>query len=324
MVDKVLVTGGTGFVGGAVLRGLSARGRSAVAAVRSPDAVLPAGVPAFTTGDLDSDTVWQSAFEGVSVVVHAAARVHVMRETADGCLAEFRRINVTGTLNLARQAAEAGVRRFVFISSIKVNGERTQPGQAFRNDDPPLPVDPYGLSKSEAEQRLTELAHQFGMEFVVVRPCLVYGPGVRANFLSMLHWLDKGVPLPLGAIHNQRSLLALDNLVDLIVACTEHPAAANQIFLAADGEDLSTTALLRRLGDALGTPARLVPVPTAILRAGAALIGKRAIAERLCGSLQVDISKTRSILGWKPPLSVDEGLARTVEWYRASHRGGGA
>lgn len=317
--ENILVTGAGGFVGERVCEAVAARGGRIYPVVRRAESEKQIAI-----GDIGPLTDWSSALDGVDVVVHLAARVHLMSDGAVDPLAEFRRVNVAGTRALAEQAARAGVGRLVFVSSIKVNGENTSPDAPFTSDDLPRPADPYGVSKHEAEQVLRWVSAETGMEVVVIRPCLVYGPGVRANFLSMLRWLDKGVPLPLGAIHNQRSLLALDNLVDLIVTCTEHPAAANQTLLAADGKDLSTTALLRRLGDALGTPARLVPVPTAILRAGAALIGKRAIVERLCGSLQVDISKTRSVLGWKPPLSVDEGLARTVEWYRASHRGGRA
>lgn len=250
-------------------------------------------------------------------MVHAAARVHVMDDRASDPLAEFRRINVQGTLNLARQAAAAGVRRFVFISSIKVNGEATKLGIPFSADDIPAPLDPYGVSKMEAEQGLREIAAQTGMEVVIIRPPLVYGPGVKANFRAMMHWLTRGVPLPLGAIHNRRSLVALDNLVDLIVSCLDHPAAANQTFLVSDGEDLSTTQLLRRMGRALGKPVRLIPVPPALIKVGATLMGKRAVAQRLCDSLQVDISKTRQLLGWSPLLSVDEGLKKAAQGYLA-------
>jgi UDP-glucose 4-epimerase len=236
-----------------------------------------------------------------------------MHDKAADPLTEFRKVNVEGTLNLARQAAEAGVRRFIYISSIKVNGEQTFLGQLFTEDDLPAPLDPYSISKYEAEEGLRKLAQQTGMEIVIIRPPLVYGPGVKANFLAMMRWLRKGVPLPLGAIHNQRSFVALDNLVDLIVTCIDHPAAANQTFLVSDGEDLSITGLLRRMGLALGRPARLIPVPVFLLTAGAALVGRRDMAQRLCGSLQVDISKAQTLLGWKPPISVDEGLHRTAQ-----------
>ncbi len=313
----ILVTGATGFIGKAVLERLLAKDQARYVAVAArnggqqwPEKALPR-----VRGDLEPSTDWSVALEDVSAIVHCAARVHVMDDTATDPLAEFRRINVQGTLNLARQAAAKGVQRFVFISSIKVNGEATQSGAPFFADGISAPLDPYGVSKMEAEQGLHEISAQTGMEIVVIRPPLVYGPGVKANFAAMMRWLKRGVPLPLGAIHNQRSLVALDNLVDLIVTCLTHPAAANQTFLVSDGEDLSTTQLLRRMGNALGQPARLIPVPASLLRLGAALVGKPELAQRLCGSLQVDISKTRELLGWRPPVSVDEGLRRAAEGY---------
>lgn len=313
--DMILVTGATGFVGRALIDLLVKRGYSVRAAMRRAGAFTAAGASVVTVGELSAETDWSAALAGVDAVVHAAARVHVMQEAAADPLMEFRRVNVQGTLQLARQAAAEGVRRFVFISSIKVNGEATQPGHPFTADDAPAPLDPYGVSKMEAEQGLREIAVQTGMEVVIIRPPLVYGPGVKANFRALMGWLTRGVPLPLGAIHNRRSLVAMDNLVDLIVICVDHPAAANQTFLASDGEDLSTTQLLQCMGRALGKPARLIPVPSTLLKLGAALLGKPAIAQRLCGSLQVDISKTRQLLGWKPPVPVDEGLKRAAEGY---------
>jgi nucleoside-diphosphate-sugar epimerase len=264
-------------------------------------------------GSLAVDTVWREALEGMDAVVHVAARVHVMADTAADPLAEFRRVNVAGTLNLACQAALAGVKRFVFLSSIKVNGECTQSGRPFCADDKPGAQDPYAISKLEGELGLMEIAANTGMEVTIIRPPLVYGPGVRANFLSMMQCLQRGIPLPLGAIRNKRSLVALDNLVDLIITCLGHPAAANQVFLAGDGEDLSTTELLRRMGLALGKSVRLVPIPHSWLKVGATLLGRRDLAQRLCGSLQLDISKARVLLGWKPPISVDEGLRRAAQ-----------
>ena len=250
--------------------------------------------------------------KGVNAVVHLAARVHVMQDSAADPLAAFRLTNVQATLNLARQAAAAGVHRFIFVSSVKVNGESTQTGQVFGADDRPHPVDAYGISKSEAEDGLRALAGESGMEVVIIRPPLVYGPGVKANFAAMMRWLHRGLPLPLGSVHNQRSLVALDNLVDLIAVCLFHPGAVNQTFMASDGEDLSTTRLLKCLGQALGKPARLLAVPPLILTTGAALVGQSHIAKRLCDSLQVDIGKTRSLLGWAPPVSVDVALAQTA------------
>ncbi|UUZ71752.1 SDR family oxidoreductase [Polaromonas sp. P1(28)-8] len=311
----ILVTGATGFVGSSLVVRLVREGIETRACVRRDHVELPEGVQAVRVDNLTAETDWHHALSGVEVVVHAAARVHVMQDAATDPLQEFRRVNVQGTLQLARQAAAAGVRRFVFISSIKVNGEATQPGHPFTADDAPAPLDAYGISKMEAEQGLRELAAQTGMELVIIRPPLVYGPGVKANFQAMMRWLARGMPLPFGAIHNQRSLVALDNLVDLIVTCIHHPAAANQTFLVSDGEDLSTSQLLRRMGQALGKPARLIPVPPALLKVGAASVGKPAFAQRLCGSLQVDISKTRQLLGWRPPVSVDVGLKKAAEGY---------
>jgi nucleoside-diphosphate-sugar epimerase len=228
---------------------------------------------------------------------------------------EFRRTNVEGTLNLARQAAVAGVRRFVYISSIKVNGEATPLDRPFRATDHAAPVDPYAVSKHEAELALQQLAADSALQVVVIRPPLVYGPNVRANFRSMMGWLLRGLPLPLGAINNKRSLVGLDNLCDLIATCAEHPAAAGQTFLASDGEDVSTTELLRRLGLALGRPARLLPVPGRLLQAGLAALGRPDIGQRLCSSLQVDIAATRETLGWSPAVSLAEGLSRTAKTY---------
>ncbi|WP_460418434.1 UDP-glucose 4-epimerase family protein [Pseudomonas sp. microsymbiont 2] len=315
MSSTVLLTGATGFVGKAVLADLAGRGHAVRAAIRSAAPAEFEAAP-FSIAAIDAETDWRAALEGVEVVIHSAARVHVMNDTEADPLAAFRKVNVEGTLNLARQAVAAGARRFVFISSIKVNGEGTVSGRPYRADDEPAPADPYGISKMEAEQGLRELAMRTGLEVVIIRPVLVYGPGVKANFLAMMRWLDKGVPLPFGAIHNRRSLVALDNLVDLVRLCTTHPAAANQTFLVSDGEDLSTTSLLQRMAKALGKPARLLPVPAALLALGATLLGRRALSQRLCGSLQVDIEKTRSLLGWTPPVSVDRALAKAARHYQ--------
>ena len=262
---------------------------------------------------LSAGSDWSAAVLKQDAVIHAAARVHVMKDQMSNPLAGYRCVNVDGTLQLAKQAAAAGVKRFIFISSVKVNGEATLPGIPFSAEDAPAPLDPYGVSKLEAEQGLREISAQTGMEVVIVRPPLVYGPGVKANFASMMLWVARGVPLPLGSIRNSRSMVALDNLVDLLVTCLKHPAAAGQTFLVSDGEDVSTTQLLRRTAQAMGKPSRLLPVPVDLLQWGAALAGKRDVAQRLCGSLQVDISKTRQLLGWSPPLTLDQGLKKAVE-----------
>lgn len=318
----ILITGATGFVGSALARRLVIDDSKfeVRAAVRSNDAIMPRGVHGALVGDISANTDWKESLKNVSTVVHLAARVHVMNDTIADPLSEFRRVNVQGTLNLAKQAAEAGVRRFLFISSIKVNGEQTIPGDPFRAEKEPTPADPYGISKLEAEQGLKELASRTGMDVVIIRPPLVYGPGVKANFQSMMRWLQLGIPLPLGAIRNQRSLVSLDNLIDLITVCIGHPAAVNQTFLVSDGEDLSTPQLLMRMGRALGSPARLLPVPTPLLNFAGALTGKGEIIKRLCESLQVDITHTRKVLEWTPPQSVDEGLKKTAEGFlREAH-----
>lgn len=316
-MKRIMVTGGSGFVGRTLLERLHQEGYGLIAPSRAALAQAPVGVVNPLVGGLAADVDWSASLEGAAVVIHSAARVHVMNDTAADPLVEFRKANVDGTLSLARQAAAAGVQRFIFISSIKVNGEGTELGHPYHADDTPDPQDPYGVSKMEAEQGLRALASETGMDVVIIRPVLVYGPGVKANFRSMMSWLRRGIPLPLGATGNKRSLVAVDNLVDLIATCIDHPAAANQTFLVSDGEDLSTTQLLQRMGKALGRPARLLPVPASLLQAGAAMLGRRAIAQRLCGSLQVDIGKTRELLGWAPPVSVDDALRKTARAFEA-------
>jgi nucleoside-diphosphate-sugar epimerase len=317
----ILVTGASGFVGARLLQRLHRQERRAVtAAIRRPQPLQSGDPPVVVIPGLDATTDWSPALAGADVIVHLAARVHVMRDAASDPLQEFRRINVAGTINLARQAAAQGVRRFVFVSSIKVNGEITAPGCRFSADLAPAPQDPYGISKLEAENGLKEVARQAGMELVTIRPPLVYGPGVKGNFRSMMRWLHAGIPLPLGAIHNQRSLVALDNLVDVLVACIDHPGAANQTFLVSDDEDLSTTDLLRRLASAIGRSARLVTVPPKLLTLAAGLLGRQDLWQRLCGSLRVDIAKTRQLLGWSPCTSVDQGLRLAAEAFLSETR----
>lgn len=312
---RILLAGASGFVGRGLVPRLLNQQHEVTAAVRKMTADLDSRVTQGLIDGLSTEQDWQPLLVGQEAVIHLAARVHVMSDDSTDPLAEYRKVNVEGTLKLARQAVDAGVKRFIFISSVKVNGEGTTLGAPYSADAQAAPSDPYGVSKMEAEQGLRALAAETGMEVVIIRPVLVYGPGVQANVLSMMRWLHKGVPLPFGAIHNRRSLVALDNLVDLIVTCIAHPAAANQTFLVSDGEDLSTTMLLRRMGAALGKPARLLPVPSWMLEAGATMLGKQALAQRLCGSLQVDISKTRELLSWTPPVSVDEALTKTAKHF---------
>ena len=311
MTKRLLVTGATGFIGKALCELAVRRGLAVQGAFRKSGEV-PNCIEPFVVGEINRATDWSSALRDVSAVAHLAARVHVMHDTAADPLTAFRAVNVDGTLNLARQAAAAGVKRFVFISSVKVNGERTLPGRAFTEADAPNPLDAYGQSKLEAEQGLRQLSADTGMELVIIRPPLVYGLGVKANFAALMRAVQRGWPLPLGAVHNQRSLVALDNLVDFIVTCITHPQAANQTLLVSDGQDLSTTELVRGMAQAAGVPARLLSVPVWALQAGATLLGKGDAVQRLCGNLQVDISKARSLLGWVPPVSVQEGLRRAM------------
>ncbi|WP_460120623.1 UDP-glucose 4-epimerase family protein [Pseudomonas sp. H3_G09] len=311
---KVLVTGANGFVGEALaFRLLVDKVYTVIAAARG--ATRLQGLCQVEPFDLNQPLLL-SSLRNVEVVVHCAARVHVMNDSSADPLNEFREVNVQGTLRLARSAAASGVKRFIFISSIKVNGESTQAGKPFTALDQPNPSDSYGVSKYEAEIALQQLACETAMEVVVIRPPLVYGPGVKANFLNMLDWLDRGVPLPLGSIYNRRSLVAINNLISLIVRCIDHPAAANQTFLVSDGEDLSTSQLLRRLSEALGKPARLLPVPEWILKVSASIVRKSAVIQRLCGSLQVDIQKNRDLLGWTPPVNVDTAMRQTAGFYK--------
>ena len=312
-----MISGAAGFIGRPLCAELFRQGQAVVATVRSNNLPID-DVENLTISTIDCDTDWAKALVGVNVVIHLAARTHVLKDIESDPLAEFRKINVEGTLNLARQSAKAGVRRFIYISSIKVNGENTVPGKSFTAEDRPAPIGPYALSKHEAEDGLCRIASKNDMEVVIIRPTLVYGPGVKANFLTMMNWLNRGIPLPLGAINNKRSLVSLDNLLNLIITCIEHPGAANQTFLVSDDEDLSTTDLLERMAVALGKSARLFKVPIHLLEAGAGWLGINTVYQRLCDSLQVDISKTRALLGWAPPMSVDIALRKTAEYFLCS------
>ena len=309
----ILVTGASGFIGSALVDALVHLGVAVRACYRS-DTNLPrvdidviGGIDLLSTSDL------KPVLSGVSVIVHTAARVHVMQERSDNPLEAFRRMNVDATLRLARQAAESGVKRFVYISSIKVNGEQTLTGQKFTADMRPSPSDAYGISKLDAENGLLSMAKETGIEVVIIRPPLVYGPGVKANFAKLMTWVARGIPLPFACIDkNRRSMVGLDNLVNLLILCTSHPSAANQVFLVSDDEDLSTAGLIHAIGVAVGQSARLFPVPKVCLSWGAKLIGKRGFTDRLFGNLQVDITKTKELLNWNPPFTVAEGLKKTV------------
>jgi len=267
-------------------------------------------------GAIDSKTKWADALCDVDVVIHLAARVHVMREKAADPLAEFLQVNLHGTSNLARQAACFGVKRFVYVSSVKVNGEQTSATQSFTELDEPSPQDFYSISKWQAEQALWRIAQETGLEIVVVRPPLVYGPGVKGNFAQMLAVIAKRFPLPLASVYNRRSLIYVENLVDALIVCATHPVAAGQTYLVCDGEDISTPDLLRQLGDAMGCPAHMLPFPPSWLRMLGKLSGKSEQVERLLGSLQVDSGKIRRDLNWFPPYTLQQGLQATAESYR--------
>lgn len=302
----ILVTGATGFVGQALCAELSRRQMD----YRPISRTSRSGFVAI--GAIDGQTDWSDTLAGVDIVMHLAARVHVMNESAADPLAAFRAVNVDATVNLARQAASAGVKRFIFLSSIKVNGEETAAGRPFRASDAPHPEDAYGRSKLEAEEALLAISAATGMEVVIIRPPLVYGPGVKANFASLMTWAARPFPWPFGVVRNRRSLIFVGNLVDFILLGASHPAAGNRVFLVSDGEDLSIGQLVAKLSLAAGRKAWMLPVPPALLEGLAALLGRRAAAQRLLGSLQVDIGETRAVTGWSPSYSVEEGLAATV------------
>jgi UDP-glucose 4-epimerase len=308
MVENILLTGGTGFVGRAIASQISSQ---ELRLLSRNDPKITGST--FCKAEINASTDYSVYLKNCDVVVHAAARVHVMADATVDPLEEYRTVNVDGTLNLARQAAASGVQRFIFISSVKVNGESTTPEKPFIYIDAPQPEDPYGISKAEAESGLKQIAADTGMEVVIIRPPLVYGPGVKANFAAMMKIAKKNLPLPLGAINNKRSLVALDNLVDLIVTCIEHPKAANQTFLVSDDQDVSTTELLQMMTRATGKKPRLIPVPVSWLKLAGKLTGKSAVIDRLCGNLQVDISHTKETLGWTPPVSVEEGVKRCFQ-----------
>lgn len=336
----MLVTGAGGFVGRPLCKELFHRGYQVRAAMRS-HGQLSAGGETVIVGTIDAETKWSDALRGVDTVIHLAARVHVMKDKAADPLTEFLKVNLYGTANLAQQAAGAGVKRLVFVSSIKVNGESTAPMSALSSDtlspdpspyegegksvfaesDEPDPQDPYAVSKLQAEQVLKSIAQDTGLEVVIVRPPLVYGPGVKGNFLRLLTAIDKGIPLPLAGARNLRSLVYAGNLVDALIACATHPAAAGQTYLVRDGEDISTAMLVEKIARALGRKNRAYYFPPGLMRAVATLLGRAEQVDRLFGSLRVNDQKIRNELGWQPPYSLEDGLRATAEWHHMQRNG---
>ena len=303
---KVLVTGANGFVGKRLCEVLASRRFDVVSTTRK------AAPGCVAVGDLDGQTAWGTALQRCDSVIHLAARVHVMSDNASDPLKAYREVNVEGTINLARQAAEAGVKRFVFVSSIKVNGESTG-SHPFTADAVPAPLDPYGRSKMEAEIALRAMGKETGLEVVIVRPPLVYGPGVKANFHNLVKLVDRGIPLPLGSASGRRSMVALDNLVDLLIRCLEHPDAPGETFLVSDDSDMTVRELVELIAAAMEKRVVLFPVPPRIIRGAARILGKPAVADRLFGALQVDITRTRKKLDWTPPVTPDHAIRKTVE-----------
>jgi nucleoside-diphosphate-sugar epimerase len=311
---KILVTGSSGFVGLPLSHHLMAAGHQVIGAVRSLDSFSTVNSQIHLTaiGDINEHTNWYNCLEGVECVVHLANRAHVMDEQSSNPLALYRKVNTGGTLNLAHQAALKGVKRFIFISSSKVNGETTLPGHSMTPKDQHLPVNPYGVSKYEAEVGLKLIAEQSGLEVVVIRPPLIYGPGVKGNFLKMMQWVEKGIPLPFGSIKNQRSMLGLDNLISFIEPCLTHPDAVGQNFLISDDHDVSTTEILKEIASSMDRQSRLLSIPQHLIEKCLIFFGQRHVSERLCGSLQLDISLAKTRLSWGPPHAFKDQLSKTV------------
>lgn len=305
---KIVVTGANGFVGSALVQNLRASGHEVVPVVRSARGM--AGERIVT--DMCDPAAWADALKGAEAVVHSAARVHVLRETERDPESQFQRVNTEATVVLANAAAKAGVRRLVFLSTVGVNGDETPAGRPFREDDPPHPRGPYALSKLAAERELREIATETGLELVIVRPPLVYGPGSKGRFATLMTWLRRGRPLPLGLVDNRRHFIAIDNLVDFIAVGLAHQGAANQTFLVADAESVSSAEFARRLAQALGRPARLIPVPPGLMWTAARLLGKAAAARGLLGCLEIDIGKSRRLLDWTPPIGLSQGLQKAA------------
>lgn len=321
-MTHILITGINGFIGGTLCTKMLGKERQVHGTLRSlkKTTVLPDEVDVVQIESISPDTNWSTALNGVDTVVHLAARVHVMKEPDPDPIVAFRLINVAGTEHLAKMSAKAGVRRFVFLSSVGVNGDSTG-NRPFTEEDDPNPHNYYSLSKSEAEKILKEIAAESGMEVVIIRAPLVYGPSNPGNFLRLLNLVGKGLPLPLASVNNRRSLIYLGNLVDAIITCVEHPKAAGQTYIVSDGEDVSTPELIRRVAEALGKPARLFPFPPSLMRFAGKFIGKSEAVERLLGSLVVDSSKITRELGWTPPYTMKQGLKETGEWFKRQVKG---
>ncbi|GAB1043764.1 MAG: SDR family oxidoreductase [Shewanella algae] len=312
-MKKVLITGATGFVGGFLMAELRENSNVKVLSVVR-EIKRSVGGHTIEVGDINGSTDYSAAIKGVDVIIHCAARAHIMRDESTEPLAEYRIVNSEGTLNLAKQAVKAGVKRFVFVSTIKVNGEHSLPGKPFKNDDIPAPIDDYGVSKFEAEIQLNELSNATGLEVVIIRPTLVYGPGVKANFASLMNLVSKGIPIPFGCMtKNKRSLVSITNLVDLIITCIDHPKAANQVFLVSDDNDLSTSEMVREMSRALDKTVWQLPIPIWCYKLVGKLFNKTGVVDRLTGSLQVDISYTKETLGWKPPQTQQEGFKQAAQ-----------
>jgi len=316
IMTKILITGATGFVGRALFENLKSKKKYfAHLTTRTNQEELFEGGKAFNIGEIDANTDWKDALDGVDCIIHCAARAHMTEKKQTDSLNAYRTINVDGTRNLAKQAVSIGIKRFIFLSSIKVNGEGTIASKSFKYNDISQPEDAYGISKWETEKALLEISKQTGLEVVIIRPPLVYGEGVKGNFLRLLDIVYKQIPLPFAKINNLRSFIALDNLIDLIICCIEHPKAGGKTFLVSDGEDLSTSDLIMKLSKLMDKSPRLFQVPQLIIQLIGRLVGKSSEVKRLLESLRVDNSYTREILGWSPVLSLDESLAKTVRWY---------
>ena len=312
----MLITGASGFIGRVLCKVMQVRGDEVIAAVRKKSALLDCSYSQVEVGEIHETTDWSSVLTEVDIVIHLAARVHVMRDAADNPLDEFRRVNTAGTEHLARSAVAWGVKRMVYVSTIKVNGEESTSGRIYTEQDIPAPIEPYAISKWEAEQTLQHIAQNTDLEIVIVRPTLAYGPGVKGNFARMMRVVAQGIPLPFASVRNQRDLIYVGNLVDALATCATHPAATGQTYLLSDGEPVSTPELIGRLAQALGVTPHVFPFSPRLFLLGGKLTGRTEQVNRLLGSFQVDSGKIRTHLNWTPPYTLQQGLQATAEWYR--------